>query len=82
MTCTARYTWGPIMAEFITPEMTKTFIKMALFVIGGWSMASILFGKPGAAISDVMTSWGKDFPFIPVAWMTVMNVLGFHWFRW
>ena len=61
---------------------TQLFIKITTFVIGGWATAAIMFGKDGASISDVMTAWGREYPFIPVAWTTVMVALAFHWFKW
>ena len=70
------------MNEFITPEVTRNLIKMSVFLIGGYSMLAIFWGKPGSTISEVMGEMNRECPFVSVAWVTVMNVLAFHWFRW
>jgi hypothetical protein len=66
----------------IDAEHTRLFIKLLLFIVASYSLLAILFGKPGSTVSEVMGQWGKEEPFIPVAWVAGMNVLAFHWWKW
>lgn len=65
----------------ITIATTQLVIKLVLLFCILYSIAAIMFGEEGAAVSRVMERWGQDYPGLIVVMAAAMSGLFFHFFK-